>query len=86
MLNMPATISRKAQSLGLPLTKQQIFGLHQIEGFADDILKLGKKMISVFGRVKKPCGKRRKCRLPAFSPFPTKFSCGFLVSVIKIVL
>ena len=66
-----------------PRTKQQIFGLHQIEGFADDILKLGKKMISVFCRVKKPCGKKRKCWLPAFSPFPTKFSCSFLVIVMK---
>ena len=29
------------------------------------------------------CGKRRKCWLPAFSPFPTMFSEGFFPRVIK---
>ena len=44
-------------------------------------------MLSVlsFGRVKgkKHYGKRRKCWLPAFSPFPTMFSKAFFLSVIK---
>ena len=31
----------------------------------------------------KHCGKRRKCWLAAFSPFPTMFSKGFFPSVIK---
>ena len=31
----------------------------------------------------KHCGKRRKCWLPAFSPFPTMFSKGFLYRVVK---
>ena len=34
-----------------------------------------------FGR--KQCGKRRKCWLPAFSPFPTMFSKGFFFRVVK---
>ena len=32
---------------------------------------------------KKHCGKRRKCWLPAFSPFPTMFSVGLFFRVIK---
>ena len=35
-------------------------------------------MISVFDRVENIVGKRSKCWLPEFSPFPTKFSKGFL--------
>ena len=33
-----------------------------------------------FGMVRKHCGKRRKCWLPAFSPFPAMFSKGFYFS------
>ena len=29
------------------------------------------------GMIRKHCGKRRKCWLPAFSPFPTMFSTPF---------
>ena len=36
-----------------------------------------------FGMGGKHCGKRRKCWLPAFSPFPTMFSKGFFPRVIK---
>ena len=32
---------------------------------------------------RKHCGKRRKCWLPAFSPFPTMFSKGVIVRVVK---
>ena len=38
---------------------------------------------SSFGMGKTHCGKRRKCWLPAFSPFLTMFSKGFLFRVIK---
>ena len=37
----------------------------------------------VLGKVKKHCGKRRKCWLPAFSPFPTMLSKDFFLKVIK---
>ena len=33
--------------------------------------------------VRKHCRKRRKCCLPAFSPFPTMFSKGFFFRVVK---
>ena len=32
---------------------------------------------------RKHCGKRRKCWLPAFSPFPTMFSKAFFNMVIR---
>ena len=35
------------------------------------------------GKGRKNCGKRRKCWLPAFSPFPTVFSKGYCLRVIK---
>ena len=35
------------------------------------------------GKGRKHCGKRRKCWLPAFSPFPTVFSKGFLLKIFK---
>ena len=40
-------------------------------------------MVFDFDRVGKHCGKRRKCWLPAFSPFPTMFLKGFVPRVIK---
>ena len=36
-----------------------------------------------FGKGRKHCGKRRKCWLPAFSPFPTMFSKAFFLRVVK---
>ena len=36
-----------------------------------------------FGKDRKHCWKRRKCWLPAFSPFPTKFSEGYFFRVVK---
>ena len=36
-----------------------------------------------FGKSRKHCGKRRKCWLPAFSPFPTNFSKGLFLRVVK---
>ena len=36
-----------------------------------------------FGNGRKHCRKRRKCWLPAFSPFPTMFSKDYLLRVVK---
>ena len=36
-----------------------------------------------FGKSRKHCVKRRKCRLPAFSPFHAMFSKGFFFKVVK---
>ena len=32
------------------------------------------------------CGKRRKCLLPAFSPFPTMFPKGYFLRVVRVVI
>ena len=44
---------------------------------------MNEKFKFVFGRVENIVGKRRKCWLPAFSPFPTMFSKGVVYRVIK---
>ena len=49
--------------------------------FADDKFIAAEMIIPVFDR--KHCGKRRKCWLPAFSPFPTMFSKDFIYRVVK---
>ena len=53
-----------------PFTKQQNFTFVQIESVC-------------FEKGRKLCGKRRKCWLPAFSPFPTIFLKGLYLEVIK---
>ena len=42
-------------------------------------IKCGCKFKISIGKGRKYCGKRRKCWLPAFSPFPSMFSKGFSV-------
>ena len=36
-----------------------------------------------FGKSRKHSGKRRKCWLPAFSPFPTMFSIGSFLRAVE---
>ena len=50
----------------------------KFKAFADDKLNVAKIMISVFDQVKNIVGKGEKSWLPAFSPFPTMFSKGFV--------
>ena len=40
----------------------------------------------LFGMGRKSCWKRRKCWLPAFSPFPAVFSKGFLLGSLNVVI
>ena len=64
--------------MGKLFTKRQIFRLVQIENICRKQNESQKKENEIcFGKGRKHCGKRRKCRLPAFSPFPTMFSKGF---------
>ena len=52
----------------------------KLKAFADNKLNVAKMMIFLLNRVEKSrkhCGKKRKCWLPAFSPFPTMFSKAF---------
>ena len=64
------------------LPNDKILDQSKLKAFADDKICY-RKMEIWFGKGRKHCGKRRKCWLPAFSPFPTMFSKGFLYRVIK---
>ena len=71
-----------------PFPDDKILDWSKFKSFADDIKKkLLKMMIFVFDRVKKHWGRgvgvRRICWLPAFSPFPSMCSKGFLIRVVK---
>ena len=63
--------------------KRQIFGVDNIESICRQQIKCDQinEVYSLNGR--KCCGKWRKCWLPAFSPFPTMFSKGFILRVVK---
>ena len=65
----------------LLLNKQQ-----QLSGFkpyADNEIKVAQKFKFVFKKGRKHCMKRRKCWLPAFSPFPTIFSTALCSKDVK---
>ena len=56
----------------------------KLKAFADDKINVTEKQKFFWGWMDgKHCGKKRKCWLPAFSPFPTMFSKGFFFRVIK---
>ena len=66
-----------------PFTKRHISRLVQTESICRRQNKCYLQTEIHFGMCKKHCGKRRKCWLPAFSPFPSIFSKGFLFTVVK---
>ena len=68
------------------LPKHTILGMSKFKSSPDDKSGVAEIMGFVFERVAKHCGKRRKCRLPAFSSFPTMFSEGFLPWVVNCVV
>ena len=59
------------------------FGLVRIESICRWQMKYNWKIEICFGKGRKHCRKRRKCWLPAFSPFSTMFSKGFFLRVVK---
>ena len=61
------------------LPYDKILDWSKMKAFADDSLYVDQMMIYVFDSV----GKRRKCWLPAFSPFPTMFSKALFFRVVK---
>ena len=64
-------------------TKDNILDWFKLKAFADDKLHMNQILHFVFVRVENIAGKRRKCWLPAFSPFPTMFSKGFCSIIVK---
>ena len=59
----------------------KVLGLPKLKAFAGDISNVTQNIKLSYDR--KHCGKRRKCWLPAFSPFPTMFSKGFFPQCVK---
>ena len=59
------------------LPNVNIFDWSKLKAFADDKTEI------CLGMGRKHCRKRRKCWLPARSPFPTIFSKGFFFRVVK---
>ena len=64
------------------LPNNKITHWFKLKALADNKLTMNQKLDFVFGKGRKHCGKRRKCWLPAFSPFPKMFSKGFFPRVI----
>ena len=71
------------------LPNDKILDLSNFKAFADDILKVVQITICVSDRVENIVGKGENAGyqhfllFPAFSPFPTMFSKGFFVRVVK---
>ena len=55
----------------------------KLNALADNKINVTEKLKFVLGRMEKHHGKRRKCWLPAFSPFPIMFSKDLFVRVVK---
>ena len=68
-----------------PLPSNKILDLSKLKAFADHKIhcKCDSKTEICFEKGRKHCGKRRKCWLPAFSPFPTMFSKDYFLWVGK---
>ena len=66
-----------------PLPNDKILDVSKLKGIADDKIKETENFEICFVKDRKHCGKRRKCWLPAFSPFPTMFSRGFFLRGVK---
>ena len=60
-----------------------MFDQSKLKAFADDKLKVIQMAKFVLDKMKKHCWKRGKCWLPAFFSFPSMFSKGLFVRVIK---
>ena len=58
----------------IPLPNDKILELSKFKAYADDKINATRSLNFVLGGVKNILGKRRKCWLPAFSPFPKMFS------------
>ena len=62
---------------------RQILRLVQIESICTRLNKCYLKTEILLGMGRKHCEKRRKCRPPAFSPFPAIFSKCFFFRIVK---
>ena len=60
------------------LANDKILDWSEFKAFTDDKINVTEKLKFLVGRDKNIVGKGEKCWLPAFCPFPTMFSKGFL--------
>ena len=67
----------------LTLYQTTNFRLVQIESICRRQIECDRIIEIYFWKGRKHCGKRRKFWLPAFSPFPTMFSKGLFLKVVK---
>ena len=65
------------------LSNNKILDWSKLKALADDKINVSEKLKFCVGKGRKHCGKRRKCWLPAFSPFPTMFLKSFFFKVVK---
>ena len=77
----PITITLDDHHLTLYHTPKSLDS-SKLKAFQDDKIYVCEKL-NWFGKGRKHIGKRRKCWLPAFSPFPSMFSKGILIRVVK---
>ena len=69
---------------GLTLYQKTFLNWSKLKEICRQQNKCDRKIQICFGKGRKYCGKRRKCWLPTFSPFPTMFSKGFFLRVVKV--
>ena len=83
MLIMTVNLSRaRVKSRFNSLPNDKFLDWSKLKAFADDKTNMAEKLICL-AKGRKHCWKRRKCCLPAFSPFPTMFSKAFFFRVVK---
>ena len=76
--------TEKILALNTSLPNDKISDWSILKAFADEKNKCDEKLKFVLVNGRKHSGKRKKEWLPpAFSPFPTMFSKGFFVRVVK---
>ena len=68
---------------GNSLPNNKILDWSKLKELANDKINVTEKVKFGFGQNRKHCGKRRKCCLPVFPPFPTMFSEGPFLRVVK---
>ena len=66
------------------LPNGKILDKSKLKAFPDNKSQCNLKAEILFGIGRKQCGKRRKLWLPAFSPFSTMFSKGFISGALKV--
>ena len=71
------------QTLLNSLPNDKISEDSKLKASADKEINVTEKLKDFFWKGRNQCGKRRKCWLPAFSPFPTMFSKGLFFKVVK---